>query len=387
MFGRASSLVSDAMWTILPAFFAIIVGSTACATTNGAVRLVAITASQSAGANSTIGPRRWMPALLNRMSMPPRSATIAATAECTAARSVTSNTLLPAAKPSPRSLAAASSASADLRALSTTVAPARASPAAIAKPSPRYAPVTSATFPERSKNGSVMRRAPELRRHPLSRGRRRLGRAERRHQLRFLLLRRPEVAVLDVPVAADLLRDARNLDRDRVVVRAERSEQLLDQRFVVGDELALHPALRGAAEDVQRRSAQPSHLREHAERAHHPGTVAALSWLARVGVGLVHQRRGEMEHELVVALELRRHALREIGFGEKARDFVLVLDREQLEVVTRHRLGERGATGNLLGFGRADPGDEIRIEPGVRRILVAGQEFHAAGDGFVQRRR
>ena len=71
------------------------------------------------------------------------------------------------------------------------------------------------------------------------------------------------------------------------------------------------------------------------------GPYVDLRRLAGRRVGLVQRRRREVEAELVVAFELRGDALREIGLGVQARDFVLVLDREQLEVVARDRFGER----------------------------------------------
>ncbi len=125
------------MWMILPRFFAIIPGSTACDTTNGAVRLVAMMSSQSFCVNSTNGARRWMPALFTRMSIVPCFAAAAATPAATASRSVTSNAAVSALRPMPASFAAASASASGLRPLRSTVAPACAMPWAIAKPRPR----------------------------------------------------------------------------------------------------------------------------------------------------------------------------------------------------------------------------------------------------------
>ena len=77
--GRARSLISEAMWMILPRLRSIMPGSTACDTMNGAVRLVAMMSSQSFCLNSWNGARRWMPALLTRMSIRPWRAIAAAT--------------------------------------------------------------------------------------------------------------------------------------------------------------------------------------------------------------------------------------------------------------------------------------------------------------------
>src|SRR6266542_3826865 len=142
-------------------------------------------------------------------------------------------------------------------------------------------------------------------RDALDRRARRLRSAERRDQLGLLRLRRLEMALLDVAVAADLFGNAGELYRERVVVRREPRQQLVDQRLVVGDELALALAFRGFAEDVERGPAQAFHFREHPERAHHPWPVAALLGLARRRVGLVDQWGRQVEVKLVIALELR----------------------------------------------------------------------------------
>ena len=136
------------------------------------------------------------------------------------------------------------------------------------------------------------------------------------------------MALFDVPVAADLFGNAGEFDRQRMVVRREPRQQLVDQRFVVGDELTLQLPFRGLAEDIERGPAQTLQFREHAERAHHPRSVAALLRLAGPRVGFVHQRRGQMEVELVIAFELRRDPLGEFAVGVQPRDFVLVLDCE-----------------------------------------------------------
>ena len=58
-------------------------------------------------------------------------------------------------------------------------------------------------------------------------------RGTKRHdQVGFLRLRDLEMALLDVAVAADLFGNAGELDRERVVVRREPRQQLLDQRLV-----------------------------------------------------------------------------------------------------------------------------------------------------------
>src|SRR5215208_5541799 len=89
------------------------------------------------------------PALFTRMSMVPCWREACSTALSTASGSVMSKGRGNALPASPAELAAAS-AMAGLRSLHSTVAPARASVAAMARPILGPAPVTSATRPERS---------------------------------------------------------------------------------------------------------------------------------------------------------------------------------------------------------------------------------------------
>ena len=108
------------------------------------------------------------------------------------------------------------------------------------------------------------------------------------------------------------------------------------------------PALRGPAEDVERACrAGPSSSPARGTRSSSTGRTSLFFASPVAGVRLVGQRRREMEGELVVAFELRRDALGEVAVGVQARDFVLVLDREQLEVVARDGLGQRGLARQL----------------------------------------
>src|SRR6516164_6004515 len=97
-----------------------------------------------------------MPALLTRMSisMPPLSKP--SNAFTTAASSVTSKAAPSAAKPTARSSPTAVSTRALSVPLMTSRAPALAMPSAMARPSPREEPVTSAVRPLRSKSESVI---------------------------------------------------------------------------------------------------------------------------------------------------------------------------------------------------------------------------------------
>ena len=90
----------------------------------------------------------------------------------------------------------------------------------------------------------------------------------------------------------------------------EAGQQLLDQRLVVRDQLALDATLLGVAERVEpvpRSRLQP---REQPEGAQHPGAVGALPRLAVTGSVPRDQRRGQVEAELPVALEHARRCAR-----------------------------------------------------------------------------
>src|SRR5215831_20330715 len=78
---------------------------------------------------------------------------------------------------------------------------------------------------------------------------RRSAGAELIQQSPFIGLGGREVPHLDVAEAADLLRDGGEADRDVVVVGRESSENLGELRLIVGNQLALGPALLGVAED------------------------------------------------------------------------------------------------------------------------------------------
>src|SRR5436190_7951187 len=97
-----------------------------------------------------------MPALLTRMCSPPSAAMISLKAASTAAESATSKRFVTAAPPAAATAAAASLAAASFAVkLMTTLAPARPSATAIARPMPRDPPVTTATRPESSPMGCL----------------------------------------------------------------------------------------------------------------------------------------------------------------------------------------------------------------------------------------
>ena len=92
-----------------------------------------------------------IPALFTRMSTRPNSSIVALTIFATSPSSVTSVGTPMAITPRPRSSSRAESVFCWLRAATTMLAPAWASPLAIPRPMPPLPPVTIAALPDRSK--------------------------------------------------------------------------------------------------------------------------------------------------------------------------------------------------------------------------------------------
>ena len=131
----------------------------ACVTLKGPSRLMPVMSCQSlaTASGSPVKPlRRAMPALLTRMETRPRvSATSSATSR-QAARSVTSS-LKPRALPPAVPISAATLLAASPSMSSTArLAPSRAKPAAMARPMPEPAPVTTAMWPCRRSGIAVV---------------------------------------------------------------------------------------------------------------------------------------------------------------------------------------------------------------------------------------
>src|SRR5947209_12350262 len=86
--------------------------------------------------------------------------------------------------------------------------------------------------------------------------------AEFGEKVRFLRFRRPEMTRLHMAEAADLFRNARQRHRNRVLLRREPRQDLLDHRLVVGDELAFRAAFFAVAENIEWCAAQEFEARE-----------------------------------------------------------------------------------------------------------------------------
>src|SRR5690606_34212086 len=123
---------------------------------------------------------------------------------------------------------------------------------------------------------------------------------------------RVQVGFLDVPVAADLVRDGGDLRGEADVATVQLLQQALDGGEVVLHQLPLHASLGGAAERIECGAAQELQLRQPAERGEHPRTVLALDEAA-VLVLLRQQRRRQVEVQAVVALELLLQAALEVA--------------------------------------------------------------------------
>ena len=136
-------------------------GPNARAHSHGPLRLVSMTASQSASDRSWIGPRMLIPALLIRMSARPSELSMSAASFSTSAALVTSASNAAARRPVCLVIcAAASSHAARERPEIATSAPASASAVAMVRPRPRAPPVTSATRPSRRKASRMLRGLP-----------------------------------------------------------------------------------------------------------------------------------------------------------------------------------------------------------------------------------
>src|SRR5262245_20854413 len=124
----------------------------ACENRNAPVRFASMTLCHfSSGIVSGASPHD-SPALLIRMSMRPKAATVRSTTSCTWPLSDTSQMAPSTAKPRDRMAATVGVSHSSRRAHSINLAPASARPSAISCPRPREPPVTIATRPVKSNN-------------------------------------------------------------------------------------------------------------------------------------------------------------------------------------------------------------------------------------------
>src|SRR5665213_2823440 len=217
-------------------------------------------------------------------------------------------------------------------------------------------------------------------------GRRSVERTEAGDEARFLVRGEKPIRLLDMTEASYLELQGGELDRGGMVRGRKTGDDLAKARLVIDDRPALGAALLGAAENIERRAAQPLEPRQHAERGQYPRPVLALPQMPAGRVALGDERRREVEFEGVRPLELLAYALQEISVGIEPRDLVFVLVGHQPEERVGGGVGERGVAGDRRGLGGADPLDPTRIARRVGGVLIAGQEIGAAGDRLIERR-
>ena len=169
-----------------------------------------------------------------------------------------------------------------------------------------------------------------------------------------------------------------------MVVAVEVGEQGFQRRLVVGDQSALHLSFGGVGEDVEGGAAQGFEAGEDAEDVHHPGAELPFAQGAGERVAVAEDRRGQVEGEGEVAVELVAEGLFEPAVGVEPGDLVFVLGGEQLEIRAGDRLGEVGAAGHAFGLGLAHFVDERGVAGGIGRIPVGGEFLDAPGDDVVE---
>ena len=139
--------------------------------------------------------------------------------------------------------------------------------------------------------------------------------------------------------AADRLGQRRDGDGRLFIGRRHLRQQALDGGAIIGQQLALRLPFSRAAEDVEAPAEQALQTCEHPHCCHHPWAELRLERLPGEIVPPPEDGRCEMEGQLVVALELLGDGFGELAVSIKARHFIFVLDRHELEQVPCH--GER----------------------------------------------
>ena len=114
----------------------------------------------------------------------------------------------------------------------------------------------------------------------------------------------------------------------------------------------------------------------------HPGTVLALLELAGRGIAVGEQRRGEVEFELVVALELRAELLQELAVGVEPRRPRTRPCRPSACRATWRTASASPRRPGAFSFSAA--GDLARrsalVARGVGLVLIGGQQLDPLGD-------
>ena len=92
-----------------------------------------------------------------------------------------------------------------------------------------------------------------------------------------------------------------------------------------------------------------------------------------------------MECELVIAFELHRDPLREVTVGVEPCHFVLILDRQKLEIIASHGFSECAAARQFRGLGDTYFRYKVGVTLGIRDILVRGEEIVTARNELIDR--
>ena len=183
--------------------------------------------------------------------------------------------------------------------------------------------------------------------------------------------------------AADRAREGEQRLRRSRVAGIERTRHLIDDPLVLVAQPALALPLLRASEHIESAAAQALHAGKQAEERHHPGAEAALGRTPSPLVGARQQRRGEMELQLLEALEGLRKLPLEAVAGEEPGDLVFILDRHQAKQLACHRLADllagRAKTACRLRQAR----DALAVARRIGRVLVVGEEGSTARDHLL----
>ena len=173
---------------------------------------------------------------------------------------------------------------------------------------------------------------------------------------------------LIVLVAADQVRQARELHGALVALGREAAQRALDQAAVLADERALDPAHLRVAERIERGAAQTPHRDQQPEHPLEPRAERELPLHAE----RPQERRMELVAHLGLA-QLRLDRRADLRPEVQPRHLVLVLVGHQLEEVARHRLGEPRLARHGRPLRLGDRPDEVDVAARVGRVLVGDQ--------------
>src|SRR6202040_32534 len=192
------------------------------------------------------------------------------------------------------------------------------------------------------------------------------------------------VARLDVTEAAHLFGQARDLDRERMVVVVEPHRDLAQDLLVVRNQQPLLSSLGGAAENIQWRAAHPAQPCQELEQLEHPSAEDSLARDASARIAAREHRRRQMKFEAQLALELSAQFLLERAVGIEPRHFVFVLVGHELEQAVRNSIAESRAAGRARRFRCCNPRHDIAVPLRISCVLIVGEKCGPMPDQRVQ---